>query len=108
MREIRLVLMVHASIMRDVSNVEVGHYLLTYLLTYSHYDLLLATHGSLLTSHLSALSSHLSPLTSYISQLLASQVGHKATGLGGVVGNKVRSVRSVAPRGYLSTHARPR
>ena len=50
MREIRLVLMVHASIMRDVSNVEVGHYLLTYLLTYSHYDLLLATHGSLLTS----------------------------------------------------------
>ena len=46
MREIRLVLMVHASIMRDVSNVEVGHY----LLTYSHYDLLLATHGSLLTS----------------------------------------------------------
>ena len=104
MREIRLVLMVHASIMRDVSNVEVGHY----LLTYSHYDLLLATHGSLLTSHLSPLSSHLSPLTSYISQLLASQVGHKATGLGGVVGNKVRSVRSVAPRGYLSTHARPR
>ena len=60
MREIRLVLMVHASIMRDVSNVEVGHY----LLTYSHYDLLLATHFLLLSSHLLVLTSHLLLLTS--------------------------------------------
>ena len=64
MREIRLVLMVHASIMRDVSNVEVGHYLLTYLLTYSHYDLLLAAHFLLLSSQLLVLTSHLLLLTS--------------------------------------------
>ena len=57
MREIRLVLMVHASIMRDVSNVEVGHYLLLLALR--------------LTTRYSLLTSHFSPLTSYISQLLA-------------------------------------
>lgn len=52
MREIRLVLMVHASIMRDVSNVEVGHYLLTYLLALR------------LTTRYSRLASYFSPLTS--------------------------------------------
>ena len=54
MREIRLVLMVHASIMRDVSNVEVGHYLLTRITTY--YSLLTARF-LLLTSHLLVLTS---------------------------------------------------
>ena len=61
MREIRLVLMVHASIMRDVSNVEVGHYLLTRITTY--YSLLTARF-LLLTSQLLVLTSHLLLLTS--------------------------------------------
>ena len=65
MREIRLVLMVHASIMRDVSNVEVGHYLLTYLLTrITTYYSLLTARFLLLSSHLLVLTSHLLLLTS--------------------------------------------
>ena len=59
MREIRLVLMVHASIMRDVSNVEVGHYLLTRITTYY----------SLLTARFLLLSSHLLVLTSHLLEL---------------------------------------
>ena len=60
MREIRLVLMVHASIMRDVSNVEVGHYL---LLLASR----LTTRYSLLTSYFLLLTSYFLLLTSYFS-----------------------------------------
>ena len=60
MREIRLVLMVHASIMRDVSNVEVGHYLLLLALRLTtHYSRLVSDFLLLiLNSQFLLLSSH--------------------------------------------------